>query len=231
MFWELTSVTSFLLIGFDHARQAARRAAIQALVVTGIGGLALLAGGSCSQRHRRQLGDLERSVGDSHGACRPIRVVLVLVLLAAFTKSAQVPFHFWLPNAMEAPTPVSAYLHSATMVQAGVYLLARMSPHARRHPLWTRRWCVFGGVTLLWGAIAALRQTDLKQMLAQTTIASLGLLVLLLGIGDRTRGDRGGALFRRARALQGGAVPRRRRHRPRHRHARHHRARRACATR
>src|SRR5690606_32982753 len=103
---------------------------------------------------------------------------------AAFTKSAQFPFHFWLPNAMEAPTPVSAFLHSATMVQAGVYLLARMTPVLGETALWSGLLMSFGAVTLLWGALGALRQTDLKQMLAQTTIASLGLLVLLIGVGS-----------------------------------------------
>jgi multicomponent Na+:H+ antiporter subunit A len=184
VFWELTSVTSFLLIGFDSARQAARRAAIQALVVTGIGGLALLAGAILLQRLG---GSWEISglmaAGPDLTAHPAYPVVLVLVLLAAFTKSAQFPFHFWLPNAMEAPTPVSAYLHSATMVQAGVYLLARFSPLLGGTELWTSILVTVGAVTLLWGALAALRQTDLKLMLAQTTVASLGLLVLLLGIG------------------------------------------------
>src|SRR5690606_29083976 len=109
--------------------------------------------------------------------------VLGLIVIAAFTKSAQLPFHSWLPNAMEAPTPVSAFLHSATMVQAGVYLLARMSPLLSGTPQWQAVLCTFGGATLLWGALTALKQTDLKQLLAQTTLASLGLSVLLLGIG------------------------------------------------
>ncbi|WP_328517702.1 hydrogen gas-evolving membrane-bound hydrogenase subunit E [Devosia algicola] len=111
-------------------------------------------------------------------------LALILILGAAFTKSAQFPFHFWLPNAMEAPTPVSAFLHSATMVQAGVYLLARMTPMLGETVAWTTVLTVFGSVTLLWGGIAALRQTDMKQMLAQSTIASLGLLVLLIGVGS-----------------------------------------------
>jgi multicomponent Na+:H+ antiporter subunit A len=183
-FWELTTVASFLLIGFDHSRQIARRAAIQAMVVTGLGGLALLAGAVLLQR---LTGSWDLSgINASHGgvaAHTAYGVVLVLILLAAFTKSAQVPFHFWLPNAMEAPTPVSAFLHSATMVQGGVYLLARLSPSLGGTDLWTGALVVFGGATLLWGGIAALRQTDMKMMLAQTTIASLGLLVLLLGVG------------------------------------------------
>lgn len=184
LFWEATSVTSFLLIGFDHSRQAARRAAIQALVVTNIGGMALLVGvvllqhigGTWLLSELRGMGDVARGSG-LYG------VLLALFLLAAFTKSAQFPFHFWLPNAMEAPTPVSAFLHSATMVQAGVYLLARMTPVLGGTPVWTGILLAFGSVTLIWGALAALRETDLKQMLAQTTIGSLGLLVMLIGLG------------------------------------------------
>jgi multicomponent Na+:H+ antiporter subunit A len=179
-FWELTSVMSFLLIGYDHNRQAARRAAIQALVVTGMGGLALLAGGLLIFS---VTGSWE--ISDASGLRdAPIYPLLVgLILLAAFTKSAQWPFHFWLPNAMEAPTPVSAYLHSATMVQGGVYLVARLSPHLGGEAIWNMTLMGFGGVTLLFGAVAALRQTDMKRMLADTTIASLGLLMLLLGAG------------------------------------------------
>jgi multicomponent Na+:H+ antiporter subunit A len=112
-------------------------------------------------------------------------LLLALFVGAAFTKSAQFPLHFWLPNAMEAPTPVSAFLHSATMVQAGVYLLARMTPLLGGTEAWTGILVVFGGVTLIWGALGALRETDLKQILAQTTIASLGLLVLLIGLGSK----------------------------------------------
>src|SRR5690606_4062213 len=105
------------------------------------------------------------------------------VLAAAFTKSAQFPLHFWLPNAMEAPTPVSAFLHSATMVQGGVYLLARLSPDLGGTAFWTLALVGFGATTMLWGGLVALRQTDLKQLLAQTTLASLGLLLVLIGIG------------------------------------------------
>ncbi|WP_245622310.1 hydrogen gas-evolving membrane-bound hydrogenase subunit E [Devosia epidermidihirudinis] len=184
MFWELTSVTSFLLIGFDHSRQAARRGAIQALVVTNIGGMGLLAGVLLLQMiagtwEMSAIGGVVRDSG-LYG------IVLACILLAAFTKSAQFPFHFWLPNAMEAPTPVSAFLHSATMVQAGVYLLARTTPFLGGTEIWTTLLVGFGGVTLIWGALGAMRQSDLKQMLAQTTIASLGLLVLLIGLGTET---------------------------------------------
>ncbi len=183
-FWELTTVTSFLLIGFDHERPAARRAAIQALVVTGIGGLSLLAGGVLLHviAGTWDISALASSA-TLHKAGAAYPWVLGFILVAAFTKSAQAPFHFWLPNAMEAPTPVSAYLHSATMVQAGVYLLARFSPLLGGTPLWQGLLCTFGGITLLWGGLIALRQTDLKQMLAQSTIASLGMLVVLLGLG------------------------------------------------
>ena len=181
MFWELTSVTSFLLIGFDHTRQASRRGAIQALVITNIGGMALLIGAILVYQ---LTGGWDMSaVGDEIRDSAFYGLVLAAFLAAAFTKSAQVPFHFWLPNAMEAPTPVSAFLHSATMVQGGVYLLARTTPWLGGTQAWTLILVCLGGATLLWGAIGALRQTDLKQMLAQTTIASLGLSVLLLGLG------------------------------------------------
>jgi multicomponent Na+:H+ antiporter subunit A len=180
LFWELTSVASFLLIGFDHARQAARRAATQALVVTAIGGLALLA---AAVGISLISGNWNLSAAAGLQGVPAYPVLAGLVLLAAFTKSAQLPFHFWLPAAMEAPTPVSAYLHSATMVQAGVYLVARMTPHLGGEPIWNGTLLAFGGATMLWGAVLAFRQTDLMQMLAQTTLASLGLLMLLLGAG------------------------------------------------
>lgn len=181
MFWELTSVTSFLLIGFDHMRQAARRGAIQALVITNIGGMALLVGAIVVHQVS---GSWELSaLGDEVRGSGLYGLVLGLFLVAAFTKSAQVPLHFWLPNAMEAPTPVSAFLHSATMVQGGVYLLARTTPWLGGTEAWTWILVCFGGATLLWGGLGALRQTDLKQMLAQTTLASLGLSVLLIGLG------------------------------------------------
>lgn len=184
VFWELTSVTSFLLIGFDHERERARRGAIQALIVTGAGGLALMAGGVLLHAVTGTWSISELTTASIPDWAQPLYpVVLAFIFLAAFTKSAQWPFHFWLPNAMEAPTPVSAYLHSATMVQAGVYLLARLSPMLAGTVYWQVPLCTVGAITLLWGGIVALRQTDLKQILAQTTIASLGLLVLLLGIG------------------------------------------------
>ena len=185
VFWELTSITSFLLIGFDHAREASRRAALQALVVTGGGGLFLLAGLLLlwDVTDVTQL-SLLMSFGAEVRASPFYLPLLFLILGGAFTKSAQFPFHFWLPNAMEAPTPVSAYLHSATMVKAGVYLLMRLNPVMGGTPAWETILPAFGGLTLLVGAVLAIRQTDLKLMLAYTTVASLGLLVMLTGFGS-----------------------------------------------
>lgn len=185
VFWELTSITSFLLIGFDHVREPARRAALQALVVTGLGGLSLLAGllvlGAIAG-----VGELSALLA-SGGVVResPLYLAaLLLVLGGAFTKSAQFPFHFWLPNAMEAPTPVSAYLHSATMVKAGVYLLMRLNPVLGDTAVWETILPAVGAATLIAGALLAVRQTDLKLMLAYTTVGSLGLLVMLTGFGS-----------------------------------------------
>lgn len=184
LFWELTSISSYFLIGFDHRREAARRAALQALLVTGLGGLAMLAGllmlghtgGSFEMSELLGTGDRLRD----HSLYVPI---LLLILAGCFTKSAQFPFHFWLPNAMEAPTPVSAYLHSSTMVKAGIYLMARVSPMLGGTELWFAMLTIVGGVTMLFGAVLAIRQTYLKRILAYSTISALGVLTFLLGIG------------------------------------------------
>jgi multicomponent Na+:H+ antiporter subunit A len=184
LFWELTSVSSFLLIGFEHEKETSRAAALQALLVTSLGGLALLggfllldqAGGSRELSLLLSRGDAIRS----HSLYVPI---VLLVVVGAFTKSAQFPFHFWLPAAMEAPTPVSAYLHSATMVKAGVYLLARMTPALADTSLWTGALTGFGAVTMLFAAVLAFRQSDLKLILAYSTISALGIMVMLLGVG------------------------------------------------
>lgn len=206
VFWELTSITSFLLIGFDHSRQAARRAAYQALVITGGGGLVLLAGLILLTLVTGQntLSGLLSSAGvvQEHALYLP---VMLMIVAGAFAKSAQVPLHFWLPNAMEAPTPVSAYLHSATMVKAGVYLLARMNPVIGGTEQWFWILTTFGGLTLLVGGILALRQTDLKQMLAYTTLGSLGLLVMLIGFGTK-EAILGAVLYLCAHALFKGAL-------------------------
>ncbi|ORE96251.1 monovalent cation/H+ antiporter subunit A [Stappia sp. 22II-S9-Z10] len=186
VFYELTSITSFLLIGFDHTREPARRAAVQALVITGGGGLALLAG-----LILMRMVSGETSVAGLLASPDVLRdapaytAIFILVCLGAFTKSAQVPFHSWLPNAMEAPTPVSAYLHSATMVKAGVFVLMRFAPTLDDTALWHTVLPLFGGATFLTGVILGIRQTDLKQILAYTTVASLGLLVMLTGLGTQ----------------------------------------------
>ncbi len=206
VFWELTSVTSFLLIGFDHLRAASRRAALQALVVTGGGGLALLAGFiliiSATREIEMSVLLASPDIIKDTGLYVPI---FILILGGAFTKSAQFPFHFWLPNAMEAPTPVSAYLHSATMVKAGVYMLMRMHPLLGDTVLWTTVLPLFGGVTLLIGTILAVRMTDLKLMLAYTTVASLGLLVMLTGTSHE-KALEGAVVYLLAHSLFKGAL-------------------------
>jgi multicomponent Na+:H+ antiporter subunit A len=183
VFWELTGFTSYLLIGFEHERAEARRAATQALIVTGGGGLALLAAGILMLQAggTAQLSEL---AAKGSLAADPVYVGIVsLLLLSAFTKSAQFPFHFWLPNAMQAPTPVSAYLHSATMVKAGVYLVARMTPIVGGTMIWSGTITVVGAVTMLIGAARAVLETDLKRVLAYSTISALGILMLLFAIG------------------------------------------------
>jgi multicomponent Na+:H+ antiporter subunit A len=184
VFWELTGFTSYLLIGFEQEREEARRAALQALIVTGAGGLALLAAGVLLAQASGTASLSTLLGGGSSLAGHPLyRSIAVLVLLAAFTKSAQFPFHFWLPNAMQAPTPVSAYLHSATMVKAGIYLVARMSPILGGTPLWDGAAMAVGAATMVGGAYRALLETDLKRVLAYSTIGALGLMMLLLGAG------------------------------------------------
>ncbi len=186
VFWEATSITSFLLIGFDSHRAEARRAAIQALVVTGGGGLALLAGLILLSLSTGSLLLSDMLFFNGRSLDNDLYVLILLLILGgAFTKSAQIPFHFWLPNAMEAPTPVSAYLHSATMVKAGVYLLMRLNPVLGQQPLWTEILSIVGALTLVVGSILAMASRDLKRMLAYTTMASLGLLVLLIGMGSQ----------------------------------------------
>jgi multicomponent Na+:H+ antiporter subunit A len=181
--WELTSLTSYLLIGFDHERAEARAKALQALLVTGAGGLALLAG-LILLAHTAGSWRLGEIIAVPDLAAAPAYPAFTaLILLGAFAKSAQVPLHFWLPNAMAAPTPVSAYLHSATMVKAGVFLLARLSPALDGTALWHVTLLCAGGLTLLTGAALGLVQTDLKRILAYTTLSVLGTLTLLIGVG------------------------------------------------
>jgi len=184
-FWELTSVFSFLLIGYWHHRADARRGAYMALMVTGAGGLALLVG-VMLLGHVVGSYDLDRVLasGDAIRAHALYPVLLTLILIGALSKSAQFPFHFWLPHAMAAPTPVSAYLHSATMVKAGVFLLARLWPALSGSEQWF--WIVSGAgaCTLVIGAYAAIFQTDLKGLLAYSTLSHLGLITLLLGLNS-----------------------------------------------
>lgn len=185
VFWELTSVFSFLLIGYWTHRKDARRGARMAFTVTASGGLALLAGVLLIGHI---VGSLELETvlasGDALRAHPLYPLMLTLVLLGALTKSAQFPFHFWLPHAMAAPTPVSAYLHSATMVKAGVFLLARFWPVLAGTELWF--WIVSGAgiATLLLGSYVAMFQKDLKGLLAYSTISHLGLITLLLGLNS-----------------------------------------------
>jgi len=192
LFWELTSISSYLLIGFDHQRREARDVALQALLITGGGGLALLAGLVLLGLAAHDLGlSGDAAFQISSLAAADVRLpdhplylgVLLLVLVGAFTKSAQFPFHFWLPGAMEAPTPVSAYLHSATMVKAGVYLLARLSPLLGGTEAWQWSLTTVGSITMLLGAVVAVKAIDLKQILAYSTISALGLLVMSIGQG------------------------------------------------
>ncbi|MBL8260682.1 MAG: DUF4040 domain-containing protein [Candidatus Competibacteraceae bacterium] len=181
--WELTSLTSFLLVGFHHEDERARASARQALLVTLSGGLALLAAfillADMAQSYSLRA-IVERGptlVGDPR-----LPAALALLFAGCFTKSAQFPFHFWLPGAMSAPTPVSAYLHSATMVNLGVYLLARLDPAFNELWLWERTLLGVGTLTAVWGAVQSLRERDLKLILAWSTVSALGTLTLLIGL-------------------------------------------------
>lgn len=185
VFWELTSLTSFLLVGYKFYDPVARKAALQALLVTGAGGLALLGGLILLAQITGETRIFALAAHSETIAASPLFVpALLLVLAGVFTKSAQVPFHFWLPGAMAAPTPVSAYLHSATMVKAGVILLAKLSPAMSQTELWGWIVAPVGALTMLTGAVMAVLQTDLKRLLAYSTVSVLGTLVMLLGFGD-----------------------------------------------
>ncbi len=187
VFWEMTSVLSFLLVGFSHDQEASRKSAQQALLVTGGGGLFLLAGllllcdlaGTLSLREL--IATAPRLLDEPL-----LPLALGLVFIGAFTKSAQFPFHYWLPNAMTAPTPVSAYLHSATMVKLGIYLLARLDPAFGELLFWDIVLIAVGSITALWGALHTLRERDLKRILAWSTVSSLGTLTMLVGLPGPT---------------------------------------------
>ncbi|MPV38291.1 Na+/H+ antiporter subunit A [Georgenia subflava] len=191
VFWELTTVFSYLLIGHYHERQSSRRAAMQAIVVTTLGGLAMLGGliilgevdGGSYVLSELVASAASGELGvEAHPALVPAAVAAIL--LGAISKSAQVPFHFWLPAAMAAPTPVSAYLHAAAMVKAGVYLVARLAPGLADVPTWQWMVLVLGLGTMLLGGYRALRQHDLKLVLAFGTVSQLGLIIVLVGHGD-----------------------------------------------
>ncbi|MGM8214186.1 Na+/H+ antiporter subunit A [Bacillaceae bacterium W0354] len=183
-FWEFTSLSSFLLIGYWHYREKSRYGAQKSLIITVLGGLSLLGGlvlltietGTTSIRGMIENADL--IINSEY-----FIFIIVFLLLGAFTKSAQFPFHIWLPDAMEAPTPVSAYLHSATMVKAGIYLMARFSPIFEGVPSFFVSLSIFGLVTLAWASYMAVRQTDLKGILAFSTISQLGMIMAMLGFG------------------------------------------------
>ena len=184
VFWELTSITSYMLIGFNHEDEEARRCALQGLFITAGGGLVLMAG-------LILLGFITGSYSFTEILASDLQIhehgfytaATVCILIGAFTKSAQVPFHFWLPNAMAAPTPVSAYLHSATMVKAGIYLLARLNPSMSGDALWSGSLMLFGAATMLTGAYLAFSSTGIKKVLAYSTVMALGTLTMLIGVG------------------------------------------------
>ncbi|WDE95448.1 putative monovalent cation/H+ antiporter subunit A [Lentisphaera profundi] len=184
IFWELTTVSSFLLVGFNHEDPEARKKALQALIVTAGGGLAMLAGilllGEITGTYRISELIPQADYIRNHELYKSI---VILFCLGAFTKSAQFPFHFWLPNAMAAPTPVSAYLHSATMVKAGVYLLARLTPVLGGTEFWLLLLVSVGGFTMLLSASLGLIYRDLKKILAYSTLSVLGIITLLIGMG------------------------------------------------
>ncbi|MDR6686857.1 multicomponent Na+:H+ antiporter subunit A [Arthrobacter sp. 1088] len=187
IFWELTTVLSYLLIGYARTRLAARRSALQALMVTTAGGLAMLVGliilGQAAGTYRIStiLGQAGTLVNGSTSGM--VGAAVVLILVGAVTKSALVPFHFWLPGAMAAPTPVSAYLHAAAMVKAGIYIVARLAPGFAESQFWLPMVLGLGLATMLIGGYRALRQTDIKLILAYGTVSQLGFLTMVVGLG------------------------------------------------
>ena len=185
VFWELTSISSFLLIAFWYQRKGSRAGAMKALLITVLGGFAMLAGFLILYVITGTFSIREIIAGISTYKDHPLNVpIIILILLGAFTKSAQYPFHIWLPDAMEAPTPVSAYLHSATMVKAGIYLVARFTPVFGGEAIWFWLISGIGLITLFWAAFNAIKQTDLKALLAYSTVSQLGLIMSLFGVGS-----------------------------------------------
>jgi multicomponent Na+:H+ antiporter subunit A len=206
VFWELTSLSSYMLIGFYNENETSRKNALQAMLVTVFGGLAMMAGiiltgMIAGSYHFSELLNSSEVLKEHPWYL----AALILLLLGAFTKSAQFPFHFWLPNAMAAPAPVSAYLHSTTMVKAGIYLLARISPIFGGTPEWHFILTSIGGITMFTGALLAIQYTDLKKILAYTTISALGVMVFLIGIGT-TLAIQAAMVFLLAHALYKGTL-------------------------
>ena len=184
-FWELTSVSSFLLIAFWHHRRASKAGARKSMLITVTGGIAMLAGFIMLHAMTDTFSIREIIAQPPSLVEHPLFIpAMFCVLLGAFTKSAQFPFHIWLPDAMEAPTPVSAYLHSATMVKAGIYVVARLTPLFAYEITWFWTVMFVGLITLFWGSFNAVKQTDLKALLAFSTVSQLGLIMSLLGMGS-----------------------------------------------
>ena len=185
VFWELTSLSSYLLISFNHSNKEARRAALQGLMITSGGGLVMLIGFLMIGAITSQFSMLWLLTNSTVLLTNQFyTLIVILILIGAFTKSAQYPFHFWLPNAMQAPTPISAYLHSATMVKLGIYLVARLTPVLGHTPLWIALLTIISSLTMISAALLALRATDLKLILAYSTIMALGVLLFLLASGN-----------------------------------------------
>lgn len=184
LFWELTSISSFLLIAFWHHKEKSLDGALKSMLITVFGGLMLLGGllSLTATTHTFSITEMFQQSEKLHQS--PLFIpAMIFILLAAFTKSAQFPFHIWLPDAMEAPTPVSAYLHSATMVKAGVYLIARLTPIFAVSAGWIYTVTFVGALTLFWASFNAVKQQDLKGILAYSTVSQLGLMMTLLGLG------------------------------------------------
>ncbi|WP_239257016.1 Na+/H+ antiporter subunit A [Listeria ilorinensis] len=184
LFWEMTSISSFLLIGYWYHRERSRYGARKSMMITVFGGLMMLGGFILLHIMTDSFSVREIIASGPAITGNPLFVpAMIFILLGAFTKSAQVPFHVWLPDAMEAPTPVSAYLHSATMVKAGIYIVARFTPLFAVSEVWFWTIAIVGIITLLWGSINATKKNDLKAILAYSTISQLGLIMSLLGVG------------------------------------------------
>lgn len=196
LFWELTSISSFLLIGYWYKRERSRYGATKSLLITVFGGLAMLGGFiliyliTDSFSIREAVNQLQLIMASPY-----FIPAMILILIGAFTKSAQFPFYIWLPDAMEAPTPVSSYLHSATMVKAGIYLVARFSPIFAISEVWFWTISIVGLVTLFWGSFHAVRQNDLKAILAYSTVSQLGMIMLMLGVGAAAIHENNPAFF------------------------------------